>query len=132
LGSWWQSLFPNGPVVAPSPRRLDGGNKTLLATSIKMLPYDEPGWITSKEAKSLFSPMDDEHAFGEMDEVGKENLASFASEMGDGCLFEFMPVDGRGYFIRKAAQRSPIRGSSSLATTRVRRVRLAICARKAR
>jgi hypothetical protein len=105
LGSWWQSLFPNGSVVAPSPRRLDGGSKTLLATSIKKLPYDEPGWITSKEAKSLFSPMDDQYAFGEMDEVGKQNLESFASGVGEGCLFEFMPVEDRVYFIRKASDR---------------------------
>ena len=58
----------------PSPRRLDGRSKALLAASIKMLPYDEPGWIMNKEAKSLFSPMDDQYTFGEMDEVGKQNM----------------------------------------------------------
>jgi hypothetical protein len=103
LESWWKSLFSGRSVVAPPPRRLDGRSKTLLAASIKMLPYDEPGWITSKEAKSLFSPMGDQYAFGEMDEVGKQNLANFASGMGDGCLFEFMPVEDRVYFIRKAS-----------------------------
>jgi hypothetical protein len=102
-GSWWKSLFSDRSVVVPAPRRLDGRSKTLLAASIKMLPYDEPGWITSKEAKSLFSPMGDQYAFGEMDEVGKQNLANFASGMGDGCLFEFMPVEDRVYFIRKAS-----------------------------
>jgi hypothetical protein len=40
-------------------------------------------------------------AFGEMDEVGKQNLASFASSVCDGCLFEFMRVEDRIYFIRK-------------------------------
>jgi hypothetical protein len=74
----------------------------LLAASIKMLPCDEPGWITSKEAKTLFSPMGDQYAFGEMDEVGKQNIAGFASGVCDGCLFEFMPVEDRVYFIRKA------------------------------
>jgi hypothetical protein len=102
-GSWWNSLFPGGSVVVPPPRRLDGRSKTLLAALIKMLPCDEPGWITTKEAKSLFSTQEDQYAFGEMDEVGKQNLASFASGVDDGCLFEFMPVEDRGYFIRKAS-----------------------------
>jgi hypothetical protein len=53
-GSWWRSLFPRGSNAAPPPRRLDGRSKKLLEHSIKTLPYDEPGWITSKEAKSLF------------------------------------------------------------------------------
>jgi hypothetical protein len=75
----------------------------LLDHSIKMPPCDEPGGITSKEAKSLFSPKEDQYAFGEMDEVGKQNLASFAAGVGDGCLFEFMPVEDRVYFIRKAS-----------------------------
>jgi hypothetical protein len=70
----------------------------LLDHSIKMLPCDEPGWITSKEVKSLFSPKEDQYAFGEMDEVGKQNLASFAAGVGDECLFEFMPVEDRVYF----------------------------------
>jgi hypothetical protein len=104
LMSWWKSLFGGSPNVAPpAPRRLDGRSRVLLGASIKMLPYDEPGWITSKEAKSLFSPMGDQYAFGEMDEVGKQNLSSFASGMGDGCLFEFMPVEDRVYFIRKSS-----------------------------
>jgi hypothetical protein len=102
-GSWWKSLFPQGSIVAPPPRRLDGRGKLLLEHSIKMLPYDEPGWITSKEAKSLFSAQEDQYVFGEMDEVGKQNLASFASGVDDGCLFEFMPVEDRVYFIRKAS-----------------------------
>jgi len=78
----------------------------LLAASIKMLPYDEPGWITSTEARFLFSPMQDQYAFGEMDEVGKSNLTSFASELPGGCLFEFMPVEERVYFIRKQSSGS--------------------------
>jgi hypothetical protein len=67
----------------------------LLEHSIKMLPYDEPSWITMGEASSLFSPQEDQYAFGEMDEVGKQNLAGFASGVGDRCLFEFMPVERR-------------------------------------
>jgi hypothetical protein len=51
----------------------------------------------------LFSTQEDQYAFGEMDEVGKQNLASFASGVDDGCLFEFMPVEDPVYFIRKAS-----------------------------
>jgi hypothetical protein len=98
-GSWWRSLFWRGPFVVPAPRRLDGRSKTLLAASMKILADDEPGWITSTEANSLFSPMRDQSVFGEMDEVGKQNLASFASDAG--CLFEFMPTENRVYFIWK-------------------------------
>jgi hypothetical protein len=103
---WLKSLFRGGSSAVPSPRRLDGRSKALLAASIKMLPYDEPGWIINKEAKSLFSPMDDQYAFGEMDEVGKQNIARFAASTGDGCLFEFMPVEERVYFIRKGTDAS--------------------------
>jgi hypothetical protein len=37
-----------------------------------------------------------------MDEEGKLNLASFAGEADHRCRFEFMPGEGRLYFIRKA------------------------------
>jgi hypothetical protein len=53
-----------------------------------------------QEAKMLFSSAGDAYAFGEMDEVGKRTLATFASEAAGGCLFEFMPVEGRLYFLR--------------------------------
>ena len=98
----WKSLLLQGSPSAPSARRLDGRSKTLLAASIKALPYETPAWITNKEAKQLFSSMDDEYAFGEMDEVGKGNIADFAAHVTPRCSFEFMPVEGRVYFIRKA------------------------------
>jgi hypothetical protein len=91
-----------GSPSAPPARRLDGRSKTLLAASIKALPYETPGWITNKEAKQLFSSMDDEYAFGEMDEAGKGNIADFAAHVTPRCSFEFMPVEGRVYFMRKA------------------------------
>jgi hypothetical protein len=100
LWDWWKSLLLQGSPSAPSARRLDGRSKTLLAASIKSLAYDMPGWITNKEAKQLFSSMDDEYAFGEMDEAGKGSIADFAAHVG--CSFEFMPVEGRVYFMRKA------------------------------
>jgi hypothetical protein len=46
--------------------------------------------------------MDDEYAFGEMDDIGKSNIADFAAHVTPRCSFEFMPVEGRVYFIRKA------------------------------
>ena len=88
-------------VLPPAPRRLDGRSKALLAASFKLLPDEEPGWITMKEAAALFSPERDAYAFGELDEIGKANLAAFASA--SGVQFEFMPVEGRLYFLRKRA-----------------------------
>ena len=67
LWDWWKSLLLQGSPSAPSARRLDGRSKTLLAASIKALPYETPGWITNKEAKEFFSSMDDDYAFCEMD-----------------------------------------------------------------
>jgi hypothetical protein len=96
-----KSLFSLGTVQPPASRRLDGRSKMLLAASIKMLPFEEPGWITMKQARNLFSLKDGEYAFGEMDEAGKRNLAAFAAELTPGYLFEFMPVEDRVYFIRK-------------------------------
>ena len=66
-------------VLPPALRRLDGRSKALLAASFKMLPDEEPGWITMKEAAAPFSPERDAYAFGELDEIGKANLAAFAS-----------------------------------------------------
>src|ERR1700683_314356 len=50
LWDWWKSLLLQGAPSAPSARRLDGRSKTLLAASIKALPYETPGWITNKAA----------------------------------------------------------------------------------
>jgi hypothetical protein len=108
-----KSFFSRGSVRLPAPRRLDGRSKALLAASIEMLPFEEPGWITMKEARALFSSNDDEYAFGEMVEVAKRNLATFRAEATPGCLFEFMPVEDRVYFMRRSdrnpAAREPVR-----------------------
>jgi hypothetical protein len=42
------------------------------------------------------------YAFGEIDETGKAKLAAFAADHG-GLQFEYMPIEGRLYFMRKAA-----------------------------
>jgi hypothetical protein len=97
-----KALF-RAPAPPPGPRRLDGRSKALLAASLKFLRDEEPGWIALQEAKTLFSPASDAYAFGEIDEVGKANLAAFAADHG-GLQFEFMPIEGRLYFMRKAAR----------------------------
>jgi hypothetical protein len=104
LFDFLKSLTVQGAPTPPSSRRLDGRSKTLLAASIKVIPADVPGFITMHEAKTLFSPAEDDYAFGEMDEVGKSNLAAFVATEAPGCQFEFMPVEGRLYFMRKAAE----------------------------
>ena len=101
LLDYLKAFFRTG-APPPAPRRLDGRSKILLAASLKMLPEEEPGWITMKEAKTLFSREDDAYAFGEMDEPGKADLAAFASASGN-VQFEFMPVQGPLYFMRKAS-----------------------------
>jgi hypothetical protein len=46
--------------------------------------------------------MNDQYAFGEMDEVGKTSLAAFAAESDHRPAFDLMPIEGRVYFTRKA------------------------------
>jgi hypothetical protein len=54
-----------------------------------------------QEAKTLFSPFSDPHAFGEIDEIGKANLAAF-TDVHAGLQFEFVPAERRLYFMRRA------------------------------
>ena len=44
--------------------------------------------------------MDQDYAFGEMDDVGKSNLASFAACSEHRSSYSFMPMEERVYFIR--------------------------------
>jgi hypothetical protein len=99
LVNFFRGLFRE-PVKPPGPRRLDGRSKALLTASLGFLRPEEPGWIPMQEAKRLFSPVNDAYAFGEIDEIGKSNLAAFAAEHGE-LQFELMPVEGRLYFMRK-------------------------------
>jgi hypothetical protein len=50
------------------------------------------------EAARLFSAKEAAYAFGEMDDDGNRNLASFA-EAAPRHRFDFMPVEGRLYFV---------------------------------
>jgi hypothetical protein len=87
-------------------RRLDGSTKESLAASIRMMPDEERGWITLKEAAILFSPEDDEYAFREID-GGTQNLAVFVAEESRRCRFAF--VEGQLYFTRTTSNWSEMR-----------------------
>jgi hypothetical protein len=94
------SYFASGSNEAPSSRRLSASSETALAASMEGLLPGDRGWITFQDARDMFSALDDEYAFGEMDDDGKRNLASFAaSHRADP---DFRPVEGRVYFVRNA------------------------------
>ena len=94
-----RSLF--APAAAPaSPPKLEAGSEPALARSLGALSSQQRGWITIEEARRLFSQMDDQYAFGEMDDQGKANLAGFAAR--HGSRVDIMPVEGRIYFTRNA------------------------------
>jgi hypothetical protein len=73
----------------------------LLGASLGFLRDEERGWITMREAKTLFSPVSDACAFGEIGGLAKANLAAFAADQGS-LQFELMPSEGRLYFMREA------------------------------
>jgi hypothetical protein len=80
------------------PARLDASSKPLLAASIRALAPGRRGWISMAEAAHLFSAKDAAYAFGEMDDDGNRNLASFAAAT-PRHRFDFMPGEGRLYFV---------------------------------
>jgi hypothetical protein len=81
-----------------APVRLDASSKPSLAASIRALAAGRRGWISMAEAAHLFSAKDAAYAFGEMDDDGNRNLASFAAAT-PRHRFDFMPVEGRLYFV---------------------------------
>jgi hypothetical protein len=78
--------------------KLDATSKSSLAASIRVLTPGQRGWISMKQAAALFSAKDAEYAFGETDDDGKSNLASFAATT-PRHRYDFMPVEGRLYFV---------------------------------
>jgi hypothetical protein len=102
----WQTLnkaaLALGTAVPPDARRLNAVDVFALSASLDALLVEERGWITLSEARALFSPMDDQYAFGEMDKIGRANLAAFAAQREHPSDFDLMPVEGRVYFTRKA------------------------------
>ncbi len=103
MGLWdrVKAAFAPGEPGPPDARRLDWSNENTLSASLKHLPDGSRGWITLAGARSLFSRMGDQYAFGEMDEDGKAKLAAFAAGSDRRYSVEFMPAEGRVYFIRK-------------------------------
>jgi len=79
--------------------KLDGTTEATLVRSLSALPVDERGWITFAEARILFSTEAAEYAFGETDRDGKRNIESFAAQ--HRSIINFMPVEGRVYFVRR-------------------------------
>src|SRR5262249_6313864 len=69
MGIWKTIKETFGTSTPPDARRLSAVDELALSASIKALPIGERGWITLSEARALFSPMDDQYAFGEMDDA---------------------------------------------------------------
>jgi hypothetical protein len=81
-----------------APVRLNASSKSSLAESIRALAPGRRGWISMKEAADLFSAKEAQYAFGELDDDGNRNLASFAATT-PRHRFDFMPIEGRLYFV---------------------------------
>jgi hypothetical protein len=96
-----KSVF-EGPAEPQSPPKLDASSEAALSRSIRVLPLGNRGWITMQEARSLFSPLRDEYAFGETDKRGRAEIARFAAQRGHHSDFDFMPAEDRVYFTRTA------------------------------
>jgi len=93
-----KSIFA-GPGTRPlAPPRLEGASEAALGQSLRRISSEEQGWITMQEARRMFSPMDEQYAFGETDDEGRANLARF--EQAHGVHADIMPVEGRIYFTR--------------------------------
>ncbi len=97
IKSWFGSETRE-PPDAPKLRAIDESD---LSASIRMLHDRERGWITFSEARALFSELDDNSAFGEMDPAGKSSLGAFAARAEHRSELDFRPTEGRIYFIRK-------------------------------
>jgi hypothetical protein len=98
ISDWIKSFLGIGAAPPLDQRRLGAASEATLSSSLKSLVAGEPGWITLQEARHLFSSMDDQYSFGEMDDQGKSNLAAFAAE--HRSSFDIMPTEGRIYFTR--------------------------------
>jgi hypothetical protein len=84
------------------PIRLNASNETVLAESLKRLTPGQRGWISTKEARRLFSSMDenDSQALTEWDHEGLRRLGEFAAD----SSHRSTPLwqGGRVFFTRKA------------------------------
>jgi hypothetical protein len=92
-------LFGADATAPLDAMKLDGTTEATLARSLSALASGEWGWITFGEARILFSTKGAQYAFGETDEDGKRNIESFAAQ--HQSLINFMPTEGRVYFVRE-------------------------------
>ena len=79
--------------------RLDGTTESARGRAVSALPQGERGWVTFAEARILFSNKDTQYAFGEADEDGRTSIEAFAAQ--HRSVINFMPVEGRIYFVRR-------------------------------
>jgi hypothetical protein len=96
----WPAMaqFP-APMTGPdAPVKFDASSKSSLTASIRALSPGQRGWISMTEAAALFSAKEPGYAFGETDDDGNRNLASFAATT-PRHRYNFMPVEGRLYFV---------------------------------
>ena len=89
-------LFGADAAAPLDAMKLDGTTEASLAHS---LPPDEGGWIKFAEARILFSTEGAQYAFGETDQDGRRNIEAFAAQYRS--VINFMPVEGRVYFVRR-------------------------------
>jgi hypothetical protein len=95
IGSFIRLIFRAVPAP-PDVTRLDGTTEDALARSLSKLSPGKQGWITSTEARILFSNKEAQYAFGETDEDGTRNIETFAAQ--HRSVISFMPIEGRVYF----------------------------------
>jgi hypothetical protein len=96
-----KALFGAGNSTPPDARRLSASSENQLSDSLQALPTGEKGWISLRDAWHLFSQVNENDAFGEMDAAGKRRLDEFAAYSTHRSEVDFMPVEGRVYFTRK-------------------------------
>jgi hypothetical protein len=94
-----KSVFASEAEPA-SPAKLDARSVTGLSEALARVSPGERAWISMDEGRRLFSAMEEQYAFGEMDEQGKTNLAGFGLRNRSG--YDIMPVEGRIYFTRSS------------------------------
>ena len=95
----WLNKILGSPGATPADiRRLSAASERDLSSSLLGFPRGGRGWIMLSEATRLFSNQQSEYAFGEMDEDGKLRISEFASQCG--CDYQFMPAEGRVYFVK--------------------------------
>ena len=97
IRSFIRLMFGTVPAP-PDATRLDGTTEDALARSLSKLSPSKQGWISSAEARILFSNKDEQYAFGETDRDGRRNIETFSTQ--HGSVVTFMPVEGRVYFQR--------------------------------